>query len=411
MAPEDPLFLCNDDRMRASERAFRACLTNLPRIAWDAQASARPLIHRTEVHANCSSKTKLVSCDCGHQQRRFTSIHKSKECPQMPTTSPIGPASTPNDSVIQWLLDADPSIRWQVLRDLTNAPEDDITTERAKVATEGWGAQLLALQAPDGTWGGAAFNQECDSTMHVLFLLWEMGLAPDSPEAQRAVGLVRDQVTWRGCAPEECHNNSFFAGEVEPCINGQVAAPGAYFGQEVQGIINRLLSEQLADGGWNCEAENGSTRSSFNTTICVLEALLEYELAGGSSSGEAREARLRGQDYLLERHLLRRKTTGEVIERDREGSTVFTRFAFPTWWHYDVLRGLDYLRRASVTPDERVAEAVALVESKRDGDGQWPLDVQYPGAMPVDFGEREGEPSRWNTLRALRVLDWYSARM
>jgi len=327
----------------------------------------------------------------------------------MPTTSPTGPASTPNDRVLQWLLDADPSIRWQVMRDLTDAPEEDIRTERAKVATEGWGAQLLAMQAPDGAWGGAAFNQESDSTMHVLFLLWEMGLAPDSAEAQRAVGRVRDQVTWRGSAPEECANNAFFAGEVEPCINGQVAAPGAYFGQDVQSIITRLLSEQLADGGWNCEAENGSTRSSFNTTICVLEALLEYELAGGISTGEARAARLLGQEYLLERHLFHRKSTGEVIERDREGSTVFTRFAFPTWWHYDVLRGLDYLRHAGVAPDERVAEAIALVESKRDGDGRWPLDVHYPGKMPIDFGEREGEPSRWNTLRALRVLAWNSA--
>jgi hypothetical protein len=188
-----------------------------------------------------------------------------------------------------------------------------------------------------------------------------------------------------------------------------VAAPGAYFGQDVQSIINRLLSEQLADGGWNCEAERGSTRSSFNTTICVLEALLEFELAGGSSV-EVTEARLRGQEYLLERRLFRRKTTGEVIERDREGDTVFTRFAFPTWWHYDILRGLDYLRHAGVTPDERVAEAIALVASKRDGDGRWPLETHYLGAMAVEMGESVGQPSRWITLRALRVLDWYAAR-
>jgi hypothetical protein len=190
-----------------------------------------------------------------------------------------------------------------------------------------------------------------------------------------------------------------------------VAASGAYFGQDVRGLVERLLDEQLSDGGWNCEAENGSTRSSFNTTICVLEALLEYELAGGSSSDSAvTAARLRGQEYLLERRLFRRRSTGEVIQRDRKGEADWTRFAFPTWWHYDVLRGLDYLRRAGVAPDERVAEAIELVASKCDSDGRWTLETQYPGTMPVETDEGEGRPSRWNTLRALRVLDWYAAR-
>jgi hypothetical protein len=240
-------------------------------------------------------------------------------------------------------------------------------------------------------------------------LLRDMGLDPASDEARRAVGLVRDNVTWKGCGPQECDNNPFFAGELEPCINGQVAAVGAYFGQDVQGIIHRLLGEQLRDGGWNCEAVNGSTRSSFNTTICVLEALLEYELQVGSEP-EVTAARLRGQEYLLERRLFRRRSTGEVIEQDRKGGAVWTRFAFPTWWHYDVLRGLEYVRRASVVADERVAEAINLVESKQDGDGRWRLEVQYPGQMPVEINEGENQPSRWNTLRALRVLNWYSAR-
>jgi hypothetical protein len=150
-------------------------------------------------------------------------------------------------------------------------------------------------------------------------------------------------------------------------------------------------------------------RSSFNTTICVLEALLEYERAVRASP-EVTAARIRGQEYLLERRLLRRRSTGEVIERDRKGHTAWTRFAFPTWWHYDVLRGLEYLRRAGVAPDERVAEAIDLVVSKRDDDSRWPLETQYPGKMPVETDEGEGRPSRWNTLRALRVLDWYSAR-
>jgi hypothetical protein len=220
------------------------------------------------------------------------------------------------------------------------------------------------------------------------------------------VGLVRDRVTWQGCGPQEADDNPFFAGEVEPCINGQVAASGAYFGQDVQGIMDRLLGEQLADGGWNCEAPNGSMRSSFNTTICVLEALLEHARAGGGSPALT-AARLRGQEYLLERHLFRRRSTGKVIERDHKGDAAWTRFAFPTWWHYDVLRGLDYLRSAGVR-DERLAEPVALVASRSHHNGRWPLAAPHPDPIRLDLGEQRGRASRWNTLRALRVLDWFS---
>jgi len=315
---------------------------------------------------------------------------------------------TPKRPVIEWLLDSDPSIRWQVMRDLNSASAEEVTAERARVATEGVGAQLLALQGSDGRWGGGAWNRGWNSTMHILMLLRDMGLDPASDQARSAVGHVRDCVTWKGCDPQECDDNPFFAGEVEPCINGQVAAVGAYFGQDIRGIINRLLTEQLPDGGWNCEAANGSTRSSFNTTICVLEALLEYELRFGSSA-EVTAARLRGQEYLLERRLFRRRSTGEVVSSCRKSGASLTRFAFPTWWHYDVLRGLEYLRCASVVPDERVAEAIDLVRSKRDDDGRWPLETRYPGVMPVQIDDGEGQPSRWNTLRALRVLNWYSA--
>jgi hypothetical protein len=326
----------------------------------------------------------------------------------MAANPPERHAPMPSGSVIRWLLDSDPSVRWQVMRDVIGATAGEIAAERARVASEGAGAWLLALQGADGRWGGAAWNRGWNSTMHVLMLLREMGLDPESDRARRAVGLVRDRVTWQGCGPPECDGNTFFEGEVEPCINGQVAAVGAYFGQDVGRIVDRLLAEQLPDGGWNCEAANGSTRSSFNTTICVLDALLEYERADATGT-EVTGARLRGQEYLLERRLFRRRSTGEVIERDRKGGAVWTRFAFPTWWHYDVLRGLDYLRSAGVTPDERVAEAIELVASKQDGDGAWPLETWYPGVMPVEIDEGEGRPSRWNTLRALRVLSWYSA--
>jgi hypothetical protein len=309
-------------------------------------------------------------------------------------------------TVIDWLLDSDSSMRWQVMRDLTDAPADEVAAERARVAREGAGAQLLALQAADGRWAGAAWNRGWNSTMHALWLLRHLGLDPASAEARRAVALVRDRVTWRGCGPQECDGNPFFAGEVEPCINGQVASAGAYFGEDIRGIIDRLLGEQLSDGGWNCEAPHRSTRSSFNTTICVLEALLEHERAGGGTP-EVTAVRLRGQEYLLERRLFRRRSTGEVIERDRKGDAAWSRFAFPPWWHYDVLRGLEHLRCAGAASDERAAEAIELVTSKRDAGGRWLLETTHPGVMPIEIDEGEGRPSRWNTLRALRVLRWY----
>jgi hypothetical protein len=172
-------------------------------------------------------------------------------------------------TVIDWPLDSDPSIRWQVMQDLTDAPAEEVAAERARVCTEGAGARLLTLQADDGRWDGAAWNRGWNSTMHVLMLLRDLGLDPASDQARRAVGL--DRLTWQGCGPQECDGHAFFEGEVEPCINGQVGAVGAYFGQDVRGIVDRLLGEQLPDGGWNCEAPNRSTRSSFNTTICVLD--------------------------------------------------------------------------------------------------------------------------------------------
>ncbi|HVZ64709.1 MAG TPA: hypothetical protein VG936_09080 [Lacunisphaera sp.] len=313
----------------------------------------------------------------------------------------------PDDSVLAWLLDSDPAIRWQVLQDLTTAPHEEVAAERARVATTGLGAQLLALQADDGRWGGRAWNRGWNSTMHVLMLLRDCGLDPAGAATRHALERVVRHVTWRGCGPAECDDNPFFAGELEPCINGQVGAAGAYFGQDVGRLVGRLLGEQLPDGGWNCEAARGSTHSSFNTTLCVLEALLAFEQSAGARA-DVTTARRRGEDYLLARRLFRRRSTGEIIARDRKGGADWTRFAFPTWWHYDILRALDYLRRAGVAPDSRLAEAAGFVAAKRGRDGRWPLETVYSGTMPVDWDEREGGPSRWITLRALRVLRWFS---
>lgn len=317
-----------------------------------------------------------------------------------PTPLPAA-AARADDPVIRWLLEGDPAIRWQVRQDLLGEPPAEVAAERALVATEGAGARLLALQGEDGSWAGVAWNHGWDSTMHILTLLRELGLDPAGEPARRALERVRENVRWQGWDwdgswREDCPGTPFFVGEVEPCINGQMASSGAYFGQDVRRVTERLLGEQLADGGWNCEAERGSKRSSFHTTICVLEALLEVER--GDANPAIPPARRRGEEYLLERHLLRRRSNGEIID------SAWRQFSFPNWWHYDVLRGLEYFRRARHGSDGRLAEALALVESKRQPDGRWLLENQYPGTMSVVLDEGEGKPSRWNTLRALRVL-------
>lgn len=300
-------------------------------------------------------------------------------------------------AVIDWLLDSDPSIRWQVLRDLAGAPDAVIAAERARVSSEGWGAHLLGLQALDGQWGGAVFSHDWTCTYHTMVLLRGLGPLPSSEPVQTAIARVRDQVTWG-----EWHDHRrFFDGEVEPCINGQTLALGAYFGEPNAALVDRLLGEQLEDGGWNCQAPT-SKRSSFHTTISVLEGLLAYEQACGASSAVT-DARRRGEDYLLVRRMLRRRSSGEVVRAD------WLQFSFPTRWHYDVLRGLDYLRAAGVAPDERIAEAVRLVDGKQGADGRWRLENPHPGAAHFDLEAGAGSPSRWITLRALRVLGWARA--
>jgi hypothetical protein len=295
---------------------------------------------------------------------------------------------------VDWLLDSDAAIRFQVMRDLTDAAPEAIELERARVAHQGLAAAILARQGTDGAWHRTD-TPDWLPTLYTLLLLRSTGVDRRDPAIESAIARLEQGFRW----DEEFGQKPFFEGEVEPCINGGTLALGGYFGRPVASLAERLVGEQLDDGGWNCEAPK-SSRSSFHTTICVLEGLLEYERAVGGSP-EIAAARRRGEAYLLERSLFRRLSTGGVAQ------PAFLELAFPPRYRYDILRALDYLRDAGVEPDGRVADAIELVESRRQADGRWLLDRAHEEALAFPFGEAVGEPSRWNTLRALRVLRWY----
>src|SRR5580698_7628465 len=320
---------------------------------------------------------------------------------------------------IAWLLDSDPSIRWQTMRDLTGASPSAIAAERARVAREGLGAAILARQAADGAWrqlDSPAQTPVWLTTLFTMLLLRAAGVDPADPAVESAMVRLETGVRWNDCdcgwelRPPHTGGNTFFEGEVEPCINGGALALGAYFGRPNDALARRLLAEQLSDGGWNCEAPKSAV-SSFHTTICVLEGLLEYQRAiappsptepqlASSLVSEIAAARQRGHEYLLQRSLFRRRSTGEVVD------PAFLELAFPPRYRYDILRALDYFRSANLPPDPRIDEALHMVESKRQPDGRWLLDGACDEALAVPTGESTGEPSRWNTLRVLRVLRW-----
>jgi hypothetical protein len=302
-------------------------------------------------------------------------------------------------SAIDWLLASEPAIRWQTMRDLTDADAATLATERARVVHEGLGAAVLAQQGEDGAWHKAG-EADWIPTLYSPLLLRATGADPAAPAVASAIARLAAGFHWH----ESLGGKPFFDGETEPCINGGTLAIGGSFGRPSHSLAQRLLGEQLPDGGWNCDAPR-STRSSFHTTICVLEGLLAYERATDALP-ELTEARRRGEDYLLERRMFRRRSTGEVAHPS------FVTFAFPPRYHYDVLRSLDYFREAGLAPDPRVDEAVAVIRERRQPDGTWLLDASHAETVDLDFNEQVGAPSRWNTLRALRVLRWYeSARV
>jgi len=232
--------------------------------------------------------------------------------------------------------------------------------------------------------------------LYALVVLMDLGLDPTSKQARKMIDRVDHRLTFKWL-----NNRPFLQGETEPCINGRILGISAYFKEPNDALANQLLAEQLEDGGWNCEAPK-SRRSSFHTTICVLEGLLEYERAGRKSAAVAK-GRKRAENYLLERGMFRSLRTGEVVNKR------WLRFSYPTFWHYDVLRGLDYLRNAGIKPDSRVRAAVEVVMERRHQNGRWPLNLLHPEHVPLEMEIGVGSASRWNTLRALRVLGWYNS--
>jgi hypothetical protein len=320
-----------------------------------------------------------------------------------------------SDAPIQWLLDGDPAIRWQALRDLVGADERTVGREQRKVARDGWGARLLAKQDPGGTWArrqsgsgtmsdGGLYTPKWISTTYTMLLLRDFGLAADNRQARKACRLLLDE----GLQRDGGINYGIWGkwtGRGETCVTGMVLSILSHFRYEddrLDTIADNLLDVQMPDGGWNCRRPYGATHSSVHTTISALEGLRFYELHRRRKVRAVREAQLRGREFLLVHRLFRSHRTGKIIK------PVFTRFAFPPRWHYDILRALDYFQRVDAPLDPRLADAIDIVQSTQREDGRWSLQQSYKGKTYFEL-ERLGAPSRWNTLRALRVLKWWRA--
>jgi hypothetical protein len=325
------------------------------------------------------------------------------------------PPPRKSDGTIGWLLAGDPAIRWQTLQDLRGAPDRSVARERAKVAREGWGERLLGLQDKSGTWAGGPsadgglYTPKWISTTYTMLLLRDFGLAPDNSQAAAACRLLLDRGIRRdgGIGYGESANRS---GQGETCITGMVLSILAYFAHDderVDRVAAHVVDEQMADGGWNCRRRRGATHSSVHTTISVLEGLRHYGEQRARLKPRAMvpsraiaAAQQRGREFLLAHRLFRSHRTGAIIH------PVFLRFAFPPRWHYDVLRALDYFQAVDAPRDPRLAEAIEIVRKARREDGTWALQHEYKGKTYFRL-ESVGAPSRWNTLRALRVLTWW----
>lgn len=302
--------------------------------------------------------------------------------------------------IISWLLDGDPAIRWQVMRDLINEPRATYESERKKVAREagGWGARLLTHQDADGNWGGGIYSPKWKSTTYTLLLLRQMGLPPANEQALRGC----EKFFLRGLEKDGGINLFKSFQHSETCVNGMILALLSYFrypDERVHSVAGFLLHDQMPDGGWNCERIKGATHASFHTTISILEGLTEYATTYPQAFAAVSPALDAGREFLLQHHLYQSHRTGQPAD------PAMTRMTFPPRWHYDFLRGLDYFQAVNVPWDERLNPALDLLKNKRSKDGRWVLNAPWPGLVYFHM-EEAGQPSRWNTLRALRVLKW-----
>jgi hypothetical protein len=312
------------------------------------------------------------------------------------------------DSTVRWLLEGDPAIRWQTLRDVVGEPDPAVERQRKTIAREGWGARLLALQDPGGTWAGGKsgdgglYSPKWTSTTYTMLLLRDFGLPSGNRQARKACALLLDE----GLRRDGGINYGVWAKRInrgETCVTGMVLSILSYFefdDDRLDTVAAHLLEQQMPDGGWNCARQGGATHSSVHTTISALEGLRHFELHRGRDLAAVRRAQRRGREFLLVHRLFRSHRTGEVIKRE------FTRLAFPPRWHYDILRALDYFQAVDAPRDRRLTDAIEILRSTRDSDGRWPLQHSYKGKTYFDM-EAVGAPSRWNTLRALRVLKWW----
>ena len=317
-------------------------------------------------------------------------------------------ATTPAEQAVQWLLDGDPAIRWQTLRDLAGGSDRVVERERSKIPRQGWGARLLARQDSKGTWAGGAlsdgglYTPKWISTTYTMLMLRDFGLPPANRKARKACQLLLEQGL-RSDGGISYGTWAKWQDQGETCITGMVLSILSYFRYDdarLHTVASHLLGEQMPDGGWNCRRPRGATHSSVHTTISALEGLRHYELQFGRKAGRVRTAQRRGREFLLEHRLFRSHRTGEIIRPE------FTLFSFPPRWHYDILRALDYFQAVHAPRDRRMAEAIDIVRSRRRPDGRWPLQNRHRGKTYFEL-EKPGAPSRWNTLRAMRVLKWW----
>ena len=305
------------------------------------------------------------------------------------------------NDIINWLLEGDPSIRYQTKRDLLISSSNEIEKEQMKISKEGWGYLFLLKQDKAGTWGGNLYSPKWISTTYTLQLLRRVGLQPDNSKAKAGAKILLD----KGYYDKDGGINYFRSlNHSETCVTGIILAITCYFNiidDRIDDLANFLLKQQMPDGGWNCQSFNGATHSSFHTTLLALEGLWEYKKKTPCQNNIFEESKNKAIELLLQHKLYKSDKTGKIIKPQ------FTRFSFPPRWYYDVMKALDFMQKINAPKDKRFNDAINLLIKKQTKEGLWKLQAKHQGKVFFEM-EKVGEPSRWNTLRALRILKWWN---